>query len=99
MAHSPRGLLVGLANDRGRLLTDPDFPPEASTQKNEIGKRQFEELTGLNWSAPVSQHIRACRFHISPHDLSLMRELFGVPQYVISAVPNARGNFIACLFQ
>jgi hypothetical protein len=99
MGHSPSGSLVCLADGRDCLLIYQDFPPEASTQKNEIGKRQFEELTGLDWSAPVSEHIRACRFHISPHDLSLMRELFGVPQYVISAVPNARGNFIACLFQ
>ncbi|XAO24836.1 hypothetical protein I312_103647 [Cryptococcus bacillisporus CA1280] len=76
-----------------------DIPTEASAERRRVATSQFEELTGLDFMAPVSQYIRACKFHISPHDLSLMRELFGVPQQVISAIPSARGNFIAILFQ
>ncbi|WVQ91264.1 hypothetical protein IAS59_005062 [Cryptococcus gattii] len=76
-----------------------DIPTEASAERRRAATSQFEELTGLDFMAPVSQYIRACKFHISPHDLSLMRELFGVPRQVISAIPSARGNFIAILFQ
>ncbi|OWZ30204.1 hypothetical protein C356_05929 [Cryptococcus neoformans c45] len=76
-----------------------DIPTEASAERRRAATNQFEELTGLDFMAPVSQYIRACKFHISPHDLSLMRELFGVPQQVISAISSARGNFIAILFQ
>ncbi|KAJ5378893.1 NAD(P)-binding protein [Penicillium cosmopolitanum] len=69
-----------------------DIPEEASAKRRQVATSQFEEYTGLDYKSPVAQYIRACKFHISPHDLSLMRELFGLPRHVIAAVPSARGE-------
>jgi hypothetical protein len=80
-------------------LTILDYPPGASEERLNVARSQYEELTGLDYDSPVSHYVRACRFHISPHDISLMRELFGVPLGVISALSNRRGNFISVLFQ
>ncbi|CAN9241297.1 unnamed protein product [Alternaria alternata] len=76
-----------------------DIPREASSERLQVARSQFEEYTGLDYESPVAQYIRACKFHISPHDLSLMRELFGHPRRVIAAVPNARGNFLSIMLQ
>ncbi|KAJ5814479.1 NAD(P)-binding protein [Penicillium riverlandense] len=77
----------------------PDIPEEASAKRRQVATSQFEEYTGLDYNSPVAQYIRACKFHISPHDLSLMRELFGLPRHVIAAVPSARGNFLSIMLQ
>jgi hypothetical protein len=77
----------------------PDIPEEASAERREVATSQFEEYTGLDYKSPVAQYIRACKFNISPHDLSLMRELFGLPRRVIAAVPSARGNFLSIMLQ
>lgn len=87
------------APDDATLTRLIDLPSGIAEERHVFAKRQYEELTGLEWDAPVSQYIRACKFHISPHDLCLMRELFGLPRRVISAIPNARGNFVTVLFQ
>lgn len=60
-----------------------DIPAEASEQRCEVGRSQFEELTGLDFDAPVYQYIGSTKFHISPHDQSLMQD---VPHHVIAAV-------------
>ncbi|KAH7075303.1 hypothetical protein BKA63DRAFT_295189 [Paraphoma chrysanthemicola] len=76
-----------------------DIPESASAERRQVATTQFEEYTGLEYNSPVAEYIRACKFHISPHDLGLMRELFGVPRHVIAAVPSARGNFLSIMLQ
>lgn len=78
---------------------EPDFPPECAQDRKEIGDKLYESVLGSK-STDQSERLTWNLLNgLATHDLSAMRELFGMPQKVLHATRSNGGRFMTVLFQ
>ena len=78
-----------------------DHPHAAQDEKAALYKTQYAHLLGPSVPPDAVQYTLRSGLGgaLSSHDLSLMRDLFGMPRRVVSAVHNKKGNFACVVYE
>lgn len=77
-------------NESGTFqVRNTDFPPEAGEQRDKLLKNLYAEAFPESKEI-TPQHISLCRFlgSLGSHDLSLLREVFGMPESIAGVTIN-----------
>jgi hypothetical protein len=77
----------------------PDFPPEAGTERQALNAQLFNEALGPKAANPLDKKTWHVLNALATHDMSVMRELLGMPIKCLAATRNPAGFFTSVIFQ
>ncbi|WWC99989.1 hypothetical protein V866_006898 [Kwoniella sp. B9012] len=76
-----------------------DFPAKANEERLALNQEQFQQAIGEKASNALDKKTYFVLNVLASHDVSAMRELFGMPIGVTAATRNAAGSFTHVIFE